>query len=73
MAKNTGRGTRLGAGLDIREWPDEAVTLPLVVWSEPEGVAIYEGEKEQARRRRLFTPDEAREMARLLIVAADNL
>lgn len=89
MAKNTGRGSRLGTGgpqtrsgaITGRDWPAPAEqmvwtdepTRSWVVWSEPEGVAVYEGEKEHATRRRLLTPGEARELARLLKDAADEV
>ena len=74
MANNTGRGSRVatlsGRGPAMpREWIDTSST-PLVVWTEPEGVAIYEGEKERATHRRLLTPEEARELGLLLLRAA---
>jgi hypothetical protein len=71
MPKNTGRGSRSGAitGRATPPWTDIS-HFDWEVWSEPEGVAVYEGPKEQATRRRLLTDEEARELARLLIDAA---
>jgi hypothetical protein len=51
------------------DWLDED-TREWVVWREPDGVAIYEGEKDTAVRRRLLTRHEALTLAWMLIRAA---
>jgi len=75
VAKNTGRGSSnahppLGRGGD---WYDRAAQRPLVVWAEPDGVALYDGEKTEASRRWLLTPHEADQLAELLRGAANAL
>jgi hypothetical protein len=73
MARNTGRGSRTahrGSSLIPTGWFDRLRTQPLVVWAEPDGVALYEGERERATVRRLLTPDEADQLAELLHEAA---
>jgi hypothetical protein len=73
MARNIGRGSSnsgVGRGGD---WLDNAAQRPLVVWAEPEGVAIYDGEKHQASRRWLLDPAEADALAALLRGAAEDV
>lgn len=70
MARNTGRGSRAACQQHTgNEWIGTS-SLPMVVWSEDGQVAIYEGEKEVARRRKLLTPDEADHLAQILRAAA---
>jgi hypothetical protein len=72
MPKNTGHRSGAITGRQNRsEWTDIS-HLPWVVWVEPEGVVVYEGEKDTATRRRVLTPDEARGLADLLRDAADE-
>lgn len=71
MPKNTGRGSRYAGGSTpvVGPWSDES-TREWEVWTESDGVVIYDGPKESASKRRLLTPSEARELARLLLNAA---
>jgi hypothetical protein len=71
MARNTGRGSRSASVKRVADsvWLDSG-SKDWVVWSESEGVVVYEGEKEVATRRTLLTPGQAETLASLLNVAA---
>jgi hypothetical protein len=74
MARNTGRGSSNAAGHGRGgDWLDNTRPRPLVVWAEPDDVAIYDGEKITATRRWLLTPDEADALADLLRSAAADV
>lgn len=74
MARNTGRAsvsqfipTVMGG-----EWVD-SISRGWEVWSEEDGVAVYEGPKESATRRTLLDPEDADRLAEMLRTAARDV